>query len=65
MAGDHGQVITVTFLAAWRITACLASALLGLTTYQYLNATIQTNRDPPVSYAGQYSTDVIAEKTLG
>jgi arylsulfatase A-like enzyme len=39
--------------------------LLDPTTYQYLNATIQTNRDPPVSYAGQYSTDVIAEKTLG
>ncbi|TID24788.1 arylsulfatase [Venturia nashicola] len=38
--------------------------LLDLTTYQYLNATIQTNHDAPVSYAGQYSTDVIAQKTL-
>ncbi|QDS75210.1 hypothetical protein FKW77_000083 [Venturia effusa] len=38
--------------------------LLDPTTYQYLNATIQTNHDPPVSYAGQYCTDVIAGKTL-
>lgn len=31
-------------------------------TYSYLNATFQRNRDAPVSYEGQYSVDVLAEK---
>ncbi|RMZ81805.1 hypothetical protein DV738_g2020, partial [Chaetothyriales sp. CBS 135597] len=39
--------------------------LLDPFTYEYLNATMQRNRDPPVSYEGQYSTDVMAEKTFG
>jgi N-acetylglucosamine-6-sulfatase len=34
-------------------------------TYQYLNATTQRNRDPPVSWEGYYSTDVLAEKAYG
>lgn len=31
-------------------------------TYEYLNASFQRNKDPPVSYEGQYSTDVLAGK---
>ncbi|KAK4038052.1 alkaline-phosphatase-like protein [Parachaetomium inaequale] len=34
-------------------------------TYMYLNASFQRNRDPPVSYAGQHSVDVLAQKALG
>jgi N-acetylglucosamine-6-sulfatase len=34
-------------------------------TYQYLNATTQRNRDPPVSWEGLYSTDVLAGKAYG
>lgn len=36
--------------------------LLDPHTYEYLNASFQRNRDPPVSYEGNYSTDVLAEK---
>ena len=36
--------------------------LLDPHTYEYLNASFQRNRDPPVSYEGQYSTDVLAGK---
>lgn len=39
--------------------------LLDPFTYQYLNATFQRNRDPPVNYAGNYSTDVLAAKSYG
>lgn len=39
--------------------------LLDPFTYQYLNATTQRNQDPPVSWEGHYSTDVIANKTYG
>ncbi|KIW99013.1 uncharacterized protein Z519_00676 [Cladophialophora bantiana CBS 173.52] len=39
--------------------------LLDPYTYEYYNATFQRNHDPPVSYQGRYSTDVIAEKALG
>lgn len=39
--------------------------LLDPFTYQYLNATTQRNRDPPVSWEGHYTTDVIAEKAYG
>lgn len=39
--------------------------LLDPFTYSYLNATYQRNQDPPVSYEGQYTTDVLAEKALG
>lgn len=39
--------------------------LLDPFTYSYLNATFQRNQDPPVSYEGHYSTDVLAEKALG
>ena len=39
--------------------------LLDPFTYQYLNASFQRNREPPVNYAGEYSTDLIAGKALG
>ncbi|KAJ5808977.1 hypothetical protein N7474_010246 [Penicillium riverlandense] len=39
--------------------------LLDPYTYAYLNATFQRNHDPPVSYEGQHTTDVITEKALG
>ena len=39
--------------------------LLDPYTYEYLNATFQRNHDEPVSYEGQYSTDVLAEKAYG
>ena len=39
--------------------------LLDPYTYQYLNASFQRDRDPPVSYEGQYSTDVVASKGYG
>ncbi|KAF7196133.1 Arylsulfatase [Pseudocercospora fuligena] len=38
--------------------------LLDPYTYEYLNATFQRNHDPPVSYEGQYSTDVLANKSF-
>lgn len=39
--------------------------LLDPYTYEYWNATMQRNQEPPRSYEGQYSTDVIAEKSYG
>lgn len=39
--------------------------LLDPFTYQYLNSSYQRNHDPPVSYEGQYTTDVLAEKAYG
>jgi N-acetylglucosamine-6-sulfatase len=39
--------------------------LLDPHTYEYLNASFQRNEHPPVSYEGQYSTDVLAEKAYG
>ncbi|CAJ2507553.1 Uu.00g087390.m01.CDS01 [Anthostomella pinea] len=39
--------------------------LLDPHTYEYLNATFQRNHDPPISYEGQYSTDVVADKSYG
>ncbi|KAK5127400.1 hypothetical protein LTR85_006739 [Meristemomyces frigidus] len=39
--------------------------LLDPYTYEYLNATFQRNHDEPVSYEGQYSTDVLAKKAYG
>ncbi|PYH98424.1 Arylsulphatase [Aspergillus ellipticus CBS 707.79] len=33
-------------------------------TYQYLNPVYQRNHDPPVSYQGQHTIDVLANKTL-
>lgn len=38
--------------------------LLDPYTYSYLNATYQRNFEPPVSYEGQYTTDVLKEKSL-
>lgn len=38
--------------------------LLDPYTYQYWNSKITHNGEPPVSYAGQYSTDVIADKSF-
>lgn len=39
--------------------------LLDPHTYDYLNATFQRNQEAPVSYGGQYSTDVLANKAYG
>lgn len=39
--------------------------LLDPFTYSYLNSTYQRNQDPPVSYEGHHTTDVITEKALG
>jgi len=39
--------------------------LLDPYTYEYLNATFQRNSNPPVSYEGKYTTDIIAEKAYG
>jgi N-acetylglucosamine-6-sulfatase len=48
------------FAAGWTESAFLLDPF----TYEYYNATIQSNKDPPVSYPGQYSTDVLAEKAF-
>ncbi|KIW77304.1 hypothetical protein Z517_09750 [Fonsecaea pedrosoi CBS 271.37] len=39
--------------------------LLDPHTYEYLNASFQRNREPPVSHEGEYSTDVLARKAYG
>lgn len=39
--------------------------LLDPYTYSYLNSTYQRNQDPPVSYEGHHTTDVISQKALG
>ena len=39
--------------------------LLDPYTYDYLNSTYQRNHDPPVSYEGRHTTEVITEKALG
>lgn len=39
--------------------------LLDPYTYSYYNSTYQRNHEPPKSYEGQYTTDVITEKGLG
>ncbi|KAI1770055.1 Arylsulphatase [Hypoxylon cercidicola] len=39
--------------------------LLDPFTYWYMNSTYQRNKDPPVSFEGRHSVDVIAEKALG
>jgi N-acetylglucosamine-6-sulfatase len=39
--------------------------LLDPHTYEYLNASFQRNQQPPVSYEGRYSTDVLADKAYG
>lgn len=39
--------------------------LLDPFTYSYLNSTYQRNHDPPTSYEGHHTADVIAEKALG
>lgn len=39
--------------------------LLDPYTYSYLNATYQRNHDPPVSYEGRHTADVLAEKAFG
>ena len=39
--------------------------LLDPYTYMYLNASYQRNQDPPVSYEGQHTTDVITQKAYG
>ncbi|GES60151.1 arylsulfatase [Aspergillus terreus] len=39
--------------------------LLDPHTYSYYNSSYQRNHEPPKSYAGQYTTDVITEKGLG
>lgn len=54
-------------MCAWRDvnTDTHQDFLLDPYTYEYLNATYQRNQDPPVSYEGQYTTDVLAQKALG
>ncbi|KAK3321998.1 alkaline-phosphatase-like protein [Apodospora peruviana] len=39
--------------------------LLDPFTYMYLNASYQRNHEPPVSYEGQHTVDVLAEKAYG
>ncbi|KAF2683011.1 arylsulfatase-like protein [Lentithecium fluviatile CBS 122367] len=39
--------------------------LLDPFTYQYLNSTYQRNKDPPVRYEGEHTTDILAEKAYG
>ncbi|TVY18334.1 Arylsulfatase [Lachnellula arida] len=39
--------------------------LLDPYTYSYYNASLSRNGEKPVSYAGQYSPDVVAEKAFG
>ncbi|VBB81242.1 Putative arylsulfatase [Podospora comata] len=39
--------------------------LLDPYTYNYLNSSFQRNQDPPKSYEGFHSVDVLAEKSLG
>lgn len=39
--------------------------LLDPRTYDYLNATYQRNQDPPISYTGQHTMDVLTTKTYG
>ncbi|PYI07393.1 arylsulfatase [Aspergillus sclerotiicarbonarius CBS 121057] len=39
--------------------------LLDPYTYSYWNSTYQRNHEPPRSYKGQYTTDVMQEKALG
>jgi len=39
--------------------------LLDPFTYSYLNSTYQRNQDPPKSYEGHHTSDVIAEKAYG
>ncbi|KAI0020296.1 alkaline-phosphatase-like protein [Xylariomycetidae sp. FL0641] len=39
--------------------------LLDPFTYWYMNSSYQKDRDPPVSYEGRHSVDVLAEKALG
>ncbi|KAJ5591384.1 hypothetical protein N7450_005356 [Penicillium hetheringtonii] len=39
--------------------------LLDPYTYSYLNSTYQRNQDPPVSYEGHHTTDVITQKAMG
>lgn len=39
--------------------------LLDPYTYSYLNSSYQRNHDPPVSYEGQHSVDVLADKAFG
>ncbi|GKZ31401.1 hypothetical protein AbraIFM66950_011977 [Aspergillus brasiliensis] len=36
--------------------------LLDPFTYDYLNSTFQRDREPPQSYEGEYSTDIVAQK---
>lgn len=39
--------------------------LLDPYTYNYINATFQRNQEPPRNYEGQYSTDVLRDKSYG
>jgi Sulfatase len=39
--------------------------LLDPYTYSYLNSTYQRNHDPPISYEGRYTADVLEEKAFG
>ncbi|KAI2602206.1 alkaline-phosphatase-like protein [Hypoxylon sp. NC1633] len=39
--------------------------LLDPFTYWYMNSTYQRNREPPMSFEGRHSVDVLAEKAMG
>ncbi|KAK1594236.1 sulfatase [Colletotrichum navitas] len=39
--------------------------LLDPNTYLYLNATFQRNQNPPQTFPGEYSNDLVAERALG
>jgi Sulfatase len=39
--------------------------LLDPYTYQYLNSSFQRNKDKPINYVGDYSTDILASKVYG
>ncbi|CEJ87402.1 hypothetical protein VHEMI04403 [[Torrubiella] hemipterigena] len=39
--------------------------LLDPFTYSYLNSTYQRNKEPPVSYEGHHTADVLAKKAMG
>jgi hypothetical protein len=47
------------------VTDAKEDFLLDPYTYMYLNASYQRNHDPPVSYEGEHSVDVLRGKALG
>ncbi|KAI0513279.1 arylsulfatase-like protein [Xylaria bambusicola] len=54
------QTYNSPFVAGWTAS----DFLLDPFTYWYMNSTYQRNQDPPVSYEGQHTVDVLAKKAL-